>query len=82
MTRVELQKELKRIDGCIEVLNGLITKPLCKYMPHLGSFNEDFQEENKVQLQHLITVKNGLIPLNNRRDDDLREIDLQPLKCY
>ncbi len=82
MTRLELQKELKRIDGCIEVLHELITKPLCGCIPHLGNFDEKFREENKIQLQHLITLKNALIPLNNKPDHALEEIQYQPLNCY
>ena len=80
MTRGELQSELKRIDGFIEVLHELITKPLCECITHLGSFDEKFREENKVQLQELIIIKNRLIPLNNKPDYALAEIQYQPLK--
>ncbi len=82
MTRLELQKELKRIDGFIEVLHGLITKPLCECIPHLGSFNEKFREENEVQLQHLIAVKNMLLLLTSKTDGALQRIHHQPVNCY
>ncbi|RLA70084.1 MAG: hypothetical protein DRG09_04160 [Epsilonproteobacteria bacterium] len=80
MTRFELQKELKKIDRCIEVLHKLITKPLCECINHLGSFDEKFREENRVQLQELITVKNKLIPLNNKPDYALEKIQYQSLR--
>lgn len=82
MTRLELQRELKRIDGFIEVLHTLITKPLCGCITHLGSFDEKFRKENKVQLQELITVKNTLIPLNNKPDCALEGILHQPVLLY
>jgi len=82
MTRLELQKELKRIDGFIEVLHELITKPLCGCISHLGSFDEKFREENKVQLQKLMTVKNALMPLNGKPDYALEKIQYQPINCY
>ena len=47
MTRLELEKELQRIDRCIEVLHGLITRPLCACISHLGAFDENFREEKK-----------------------------------
>lgn len=82
VTRMELQNELKRIDGFIEILHGLITKPLCECIPHLGSFNEKFREENEIQLQHLITVKNALLLLKDKTDSALQKIQHQPLNCY
>ena len=82
MTRFELQKELKRIDGFIEVLHELITKPLCGCMTHLGSFDKKFREENKVHLQELIALKNRLIPLNNKPDYALEEIPYKPVHLY
>lgn len=82
MTRSELQKELKRIDEFIEVLNVLITKPLCECISHLGSFDEKFKAENKVLLQELIDLKNKLIPLNTKPDYALEEIQYQPIHLY
>ena len=82
MTRLELQKELKRIDTFIEVLHELISKPLCGCLTNLGGFDDRFKEENKVQLQELITLKNRLIPLNNKPDYVLGQIQHQPVKCF
>ena len=82
MTRLELQKELKRIDGFIEVLHELIGKPLCGCITQLGDFDEKFREENKVQLQELIALKSRLIPLNHKPDYVLGEIQHQPLKYF
>jgi len=82
MTKLELQKELNRIDGFIEVLHELITKPLCGCIHNIEAFDEKFREENKVQLQELITVKNALTPLNDQPDHALKEIEHQPLRLY
>ena len=80
MTRSELQNELKRIDGYIEILHGLITIPLCKCISHLGNFDETFREENKIQLQHFIAIKNDLLLLRKKTDDALGKIQHQPIK--
>ncbi|HIQ47012.1 MAG TPA: hypothetical protein EYH57_05255 [Sulfurovum sp.] len=82
MTRSELKKELKKLESCIEILHGFITKPLCECLPHLGTFNENFKEENKIQLAHLIAIKNELLPLNYKSDEALGKIPHQPVKCY
>ena len=81
MTRTELQKELKKLEGCIEILHGFITKPLCECLPHLNTFNENFKEENKIQLEHLIALKNELLPLHNKSDEALGKIPHQPIQC-
>ena len=45
--------------------------------------NDPFlREENKVQLQELIIVKNRLIPLNNKPDYALENILYQPINYY
>lgn len=82
MTRFELKKELGRIESFIDVLKILITKPLCQCVSHLDGFNEKFREENKVQLQELIALKNRLIPLNNQPDHKLQKIQYQPIRFY
>ncbi len=82
MTRFELQKELKRIDGFIEVLHELISKPLCGCITHLGGFNEKFREENNIQLKHLTDVKNMLLLLTSKTDGALQEIHHHPVNCY
>ena len=82
MTRKELYKDIKRIDGCIEILDGLVTMPLCQCISHLGSFDEKFREENQIQLQHLITVKDSLMLLGDKPDDVLNKIQHHPVSCY
>ncbi len=82
MTRFELQKELKRIDGFIEVLHELISKPLCGCITHLGGFNEKFREENNIQLKHLTDVKNMLLLLTSKTDGALQKIHHHPINCY
>lgn len=82
MTRLELQKELKRIDAFIEVLHGLVTMPLCKCISHLGHFDDSFREANEIQLQHFITIKNDLLLLRKKTDNALDKIQHQPVNYY
>jgi len=82
MTRSELKKELKKLENCIEILHGFITKPLCECNTYLGAFNENFKEENKIQLAHLIALKNELLPLEMKSDEVLQSIPHQPVNCY
>lgn len=82
MTRKELCKEIKRIDGCIEILHGLITMPLCQCIPHLGDFDEKFREKNQLHLEHLMSIKDELTLLADKPDDVLNKIQHQPVCCY
>ncbi len=82
MTRLELQKELKRIDGFIEVLHELIRKSLCGCIPNVSNFSEKFREENNIQLKHLTDVKNMLLLLTSKTDGALQEIHHHPVNCY
>ncbi|MEA2048495.1 MAG: hypothetical protein U9O64_08650 [Campylobacterota bacterium] len=82
MTRIELERELERVDRFIEVLQGLISKPLCECLPQLSHFNEAFKKENKKQLQDLIGVKNKLIQLKHKSDDALTSISHPHVKYY
>lgn len=82
MTRIELERELERVDRFIEVLQGLIHRPLCECIPQLSHFNEAFKKENIKQLHNLIEVKNTLIQLKHKNDDALTSIAHPHVKYY
>lgn len=82
MTRIELDRELARVDRFIEVLQGLIDRPLCECIPQLSHFNEAFKKENIQQLHNLIELKNTLIQLKHKNDDALTSISHRPIKYY
>ena len=79
MTRLELYREIKKIDGFIEVLQGFLTNPLCKCITHVNHANNAFTEENKKHLKLLINIRNFLLPLQGESDGTLAEIHYKPV---
>ena len=80
MTRQELYREIKRIDGFIEVLQGFLKNPVCACISHVDNTDKQFTEENKKHLQSLINIRNFLLPLQGETDDTLAEIHYTPVK--
>ncbi len=80
MTRKELYREIKRIDGFIEVLQGFLKNPVCVCISHVNNTNKLFTQENKEHLQSLINIRNFLLPLQGESDATLAEIHYVPVK--
>lgn len=80
MTRKELYREIKRIDGFIEVLQGFLKNPVCACISHVDNTNQQFTQENKTHLQSLINIRNFLLPLEGESDDKLGDIHYTPVK--
>jgi hypothetical protein len=81
MTREELYREIKKIDGFIEVLQGFLKNPVCTCISHhVNNTNQQFIQENKKQLHSLINIRNFLLPLQGETDDTLAEIHYKPVK--
>ena len=79
MTRKELYREIKRIDGFIEVLQGFLKNPVCVCISHVNNTNKLFTQENKEHLQSLINIRNFLLPLQSKPDNVLAEITYRPV---
>ncbi len=79
MTREELYREIKRIDGFIDVLQVFLTKPLCKCITLRNNVNDHFTEENKKHLRSLINIRNFLLPLKGEPDTLLAEVVYKPV---
>lgn len=79
MTRQDLYKEIKRIDGFIEVLQDFLKNPLCKCIADGSNAEKRFTEENKKHLHTLINVRNFLLPLQDEPDTVLAKIDYKPI---
>ncbi len=80
MTQKELYREIKRIDGFIEVLQGFLKNPVCACISHVDNTNKQFTQENKEHLQSLINIRKFLLPLEGETDDRLAEIHYTPVK--
>ncbi|WP_309497884.1 hypothetical protein [Sulfurovum sp.] len=79
MTQKELIREIKRIDGFIEVLQGFLKNPVCACISSVNNTDKKFTQENKEHLQLLIKIKNYLLPLLSASDDTLAEVDYRPV---
>ena len=83
MTRHELYTEIKRIDGFIEVLQNLLSAPLCTCITETKKCSENFTRENKKDLQLLLGIRNSLQLLKEKPDTMLEKITYRPVhfKC-
>jgi hypothetical protein len=80
MTRQELDKEIRKIDGYIEILQNFISEPHCKCIADANNMNDTFTEENIKHLQSLINVRSLLLPLQAESDDSLAKLDYIPVQ--
>ena len=80
MTRKELNKEIKKIDAFIEVLQGFLKNQVCVCISHVNNQDQQFTEENKAHLKRLINIRNFLLPLQGEADAVLADIHYKPVE--
>ena len=80
MTRNELYREIKRIDGFIEVLQDFLQGSVCVCISHVNHRTERFRKENEKQLHLLLNIRKYLLSLKGEKDETLAYIDYRPVK--
>jgi len=80
MTQKELYREIKRIDGFIEVLQGFLKNPVCACISLVDNTDKKFTQENKAHLQSLINIRNFLLTLEGETNDRLAKVHYTPVK--
>jgi len=79
MTRLELSRELQKLENYIEVAQLLISKPLCNC---LGNIQDKFKARNLAQLHDLKQKQNILTALQHESDEALSKIVYTPPKIH